>query len=113
MLYDTVARLVGAHDRFAAGSLPADRATPAVLFAARRGSPEPALRAVDDLARALGDTEVRLAECTAGEAAARATHDAVESALGYTALGRLERAALGAARRVRRVQQRITPPSRR
>jgi hypothetical protein len=37
----------------------------------------------------------------------RGTFDAVEATLGHTAIGRLERVALGAARRARRVQRRF------
>jgi hypothetical protein len=108
-LYDVLAALVGAHDDLAGAAVPAPSPSTAVLLAARRDARTPELQVVDALCRQLGDAEGRLDECTAEAAALRPTVAAVEGALGSAELGRVERAALGAARRVRAVQARTAP----
>jgi hypothetical protein len=109
-LYDLVAGLVGEHEHFdgAPGAMGPPSPSTAPLLAARRGSASPELRALDAVCRRLGETEAALAECAAASTEARTTHAAVEASLGYTAIGRLERTALGAAARARRLQQRFT-----
>ncbi|MCU1429884.1 MAG: Sulfotransferase family [Actinomycetia bacterium] len=107
-LFAATGQLLGAHDRFAPGPVPAESPTTEPLIASRREPSTPERAALDTVTRALGETECRLDACEASTATTRTTHDAVDDALGYTDIGRLERVALGAARRVRRIQQRLT-----
>jgi hypothetical protein len=106
-LFELCERLLGRHDRLVVSALPDESTVTEALLAARRGDDGAGSRALDAMTRQLGETEAALAECRTGAVAAQATHDAVTSVLGYAAIGRLERAALGAARRARAVQQRF------
>jgi hypothetical protein len=106
-LYGAAAALTGAHDRFDAGALPSVSVTTPVLLRARRDPSTAELRTVDDLCRQLGNAEAAVGERTAEASSMRATVDGVHAALGYTEIGRLEQVALGAARRARRLQQRL------
>jgi hypothetical protein len=109
-LHETCARLTGAHGTFTTPALPPESATTAALIDARRGAggEDPRSGALDTVTRALGTTEAALDRCEHAVAEHQETYDAVGAALGYTAIGRLERTALTTAGRLRRVQQRIT-----
>lgn len=108
-LHDVCARLVGAHDAFVAPALPDESPTTEPLLAAHRDREgrDAAARALDGVLRQLGEAEARAERAERDGAEARATETAVRDALGYTAIGRLERSALGAARRARGLQQRL------
>jgi hypothetical protein len=108
-LFDACAGLVGAHDAFVAPALPDESATTEPLLAAHRDheARDAAARALDGVLHPLGEAEVRAERAERDGAGARATEAAVRDALGYTAIGRLERGALGAVRRARGLQQRL------
>jgi hypothetical protein len=107
-LYDATCALAGAHDRYEAGALPAVSPSTPLLIAARRGDASPALttlaRTLDDL----GEAEAKYDDCAREAEAMRPTYAAVQATLGTPAIGRVERLALGVARRARRLQQRVT-----
>jgi sulfotransferase family protein len=106
-LHDATVALVGAHDVFASPALgPASPSTP-VLIAARRAPSTPELATLDAMTRALGVAEAQYDDCAHEAADMRPTFTAVEQTLGYRAIGRLERAALGLAGRARRTQRRL------
>jgi hypothetical protein len=107
-LYDAAMWLTGAHQRFDGGTLPPESPTTPVLLEARRDARSAELLAVDALCGQLGEAEAQLTQTTGDVAAMRGTVEAVEAALGHREIGRLERTALGAARRARRLQQRFT-----
>jgi hypothetical protein len=109
-LCDATAALVGRHDRFdiAIETLPAVSPSTPSLIEARRSPATPERSTLDAITRLLGTTEAGLQACEREREAMRGTFDAVDATLGYTAIGRLERAALGAARRARRVQERFS-----
>ncbi len=104
-LFDRSLALAGAHERFDPGELPPDSPLTDALITARRAPTTAERRALDRATRLTGECEYELEACRAELGTARAVSDAVAGALGYTEIGRLERAALGAARRARRAQQ--------
>jgi hypothetical protein len=106
-LYDATVACTGAHEVFATPALGAPSPSTAVLLAARREPATPELATLDAMTRALGVAEAQYDTCAHEAAAMRDTYAAVEETLGYSAIGRLERAALGLAGRARRAQQRI------
>jgi hypothetical protein len=114
---DRIARsLLGAHDALPALGLPAETPWVADVVAARRAGNTARVGAadvtswhltLDRVLRRLGAVEAALIEGQRDQAELERELDAVEDALGYTSIGRLERVALGAAGRIRRVQQRV------
>jgi hypothetical protein len=115
---DGLARsLLGEHDELPALPLPAETGWVADVVAARRagntgeagtaGAGTSWRVALDRVLRRLGVVEAALMEGQRDQAELERELDAVEDALGYTSIGRLERVALGAAGRIRRVQQRV------
>ncbi len=105
-LHDATVDLVGAHDAFTAPELGQPSPSTPVLLAARRAPTTPELATLDHVTRALGIAEARYDDCADEAAMMRDTYLAVEETLGYNAIGRLERAALGIARRARRLARR-------
>jgi hypothetical protein len=106
-LHDATVALVGNHDVFATPPIgDASPSTPA-LIAARRSPSTPELAALDAMTRALGAAEAQYDACAHEAAAMRGTYTAVETTLGYSEIGRLERAALGLAGRARRTKRRL------
>jgi hypothetical protein len=108
VLYDAIVALLGAHERFETVALPRETPWAVALIAARRAPSTPEQVALDAVTRELGATEARLDACAHEVGRMRDTFAAVEASLGYTAIGRLERGALDAAGRVRRLQQRLS-----
>jgi hypothetical protein len=109
-LYDALIAALGTHDAYAPASPPPPSSATDALIEAHRDPSTPARAALDAATRAVGELEWQLAEARADAEQKRAAYDALEATLGYTDLGRLERAALGAARRARGVQQRFNRP---
>jgi hypothetical protein len=107
VLYDMTTELLGRHEPLASLTLPRMTPSTEVLIAARRAPMTVEQQTLDAIVRSLGATEQRLAGCERDCAAMRPTFDAVKDALGYDAIGRLERSALGVARRARELQQRL------
>lgn len=109
--------LLGVHDALPALTLPEETVWVADVMAARRAGnagPTGTVDAgaswqvtLDRVLRRLGAVEAALMEGQRDQAELERELDAVEDALGYTSIGRLERVALGAAGRIRRVQQRV------
>jgi hypothetical protein len=114
-LHHRMVELLGPHDALPASELPPE--TPwvepvvAAWHAARRGAEDGAWPAALGRALAhLGEAEQRALALAAAADRLEATVAAVESALGYREIGRLERIALRAAGTARRVQRRIRRP---
>jgi hypothetical protein len=109
-LYDASVRELGAHESFDPGPLPDPSPSTALLIAARQAPKSLEAVTLAAVLAQLGEAEGQLDDVRAEADRNQAVRDAVEDTLGYTDLGKLERAALGAARRARGVQQRLTRP---